>query len=438
MSNNKLELANWASSFALKNGASQVKVNVSRQHEVNIEIRDKKTDKLLESTSNSLGIDIYVDNKYSGQSTNDLRKPELEKFILDAIAATKYLAKDEFRMLPDPKYYKKLAVDLNVNDQNYATIDPAGKIKIAETIEGAALSQSDKIISVTAYFSDGKYESATVQSNGFEGQDESTFYSIGASVSVKDPNGSRPEDWKGVNSRFYKTLPTPEAIGIEAAQNTLKRIGQKKVASGKYDLIIQNEVAGRAVGMLINPMNGSSIHQKRSFLDKKLGEKLFSDKLTITDNPLLIGGLGSQLYDGDGIASQKRTMIENGVLKNYYIDYYYGKKLNMEPTTGYATNLLLTIGNTSLLELIKKTEKGILVNGFNGGNSNSTTGDFSYGVQGMLIENGQLTQPVNEMIVSGNALTFWSALADLGNDPYPYSSWQSPSMLFKDIDFGGL
>ncbi len=434
----KLELARWANSIALKNGASQVKVDVSRQREVNIEIRDKKIDKLLESTSSSLGISIYVDNKYSRQNTNDLRKPELEKFIKEAIAATKYLAKDEFRSLPDPKFCKNLNLDLKITDSKYEAIDSSQKIKIAQEMEATALPMSDKIISVSGYFSDGIYESAMVLSNGFEGEDKSTYYSITTGVSIKDENGARPGGWKGVNARFFSGLTDPKAIAKEAVERALKKLGQKKIASGKYDMIIRNETVPTALSMLMSPMSGRSLHQKSSFLDGKLGQKLFSDKLTVTDDPLLPGGLGSQLFDGEGMASRKIVLVENGVLKNFFIDNYYGKKLNMEPTTGGSTNLVFSTGAESLEALIKKTKKGILVEGFNGGNSNSTTGDFSYGIEGMLIEDGKVTQPVNEMIVSGNALSFWSSLADLGNDPYLYSSWLTPSMLFKDIDFGGL
>jgi PmbA protein len=148
--------------------------------------------------------------------------------------------------------------------------------------------------------------------------------------------------------------------------------------------------------------------------------------------------LGSRLFDGDGIAARKRVMIEKGVLKNYFIDNYYGKKLGWEPTTASPANIVLEYGNKSFDQLLKEISKGILVTGFIGGNSNSTTGDFSFGLIGMLVENGEIVKPINEMNISGNAREVWNQLVELGNDPYLYSSYRVPSMLFEGIQFSGI
>jgi PmbA protein len=131
-------------------------------------------------------------------------------------------------------------------------------------------------------------------------------------------------------------------------------------------------------------------------------------------------------------------IIEKGVLRNYYIDNYYGKKLEMEPTSGSTSNLVFVHGDKSPEVLIKELERGILVTGFIGGNSNTTTGDFSFGISGLLIEKGEIVKPVNEMNISGNAKEFWKRLLATGNDPYPYSSWYVPSMLFEKVHFSGL
>ena len=189
--------------------------------------------------------------------------------------------------------------------------------------------------------------------------------------------------------------------------------------------------------MIRDAMGGRAIQQKRSYLDGMLGKKVASGQLTVVDNPFLEKGMASRYFDSEGLAAEERVMIDKGVLKNYYIDYYYGQKLGMEPTSGSSSNLLFALGTRSLEELINDVDKGIFITGFIGGNSNSTTGDFSFGIVGILIENGKLTQPVNEMNISGNAKDFWLQLTETGNDPYPYSSYQAPSMLFSDIYFSG-
>jgi PmbA protein len=169
-----------------------------------------------------------------------------------------------------------------------------------------------------------------------------------------------------------------------------------------------------------------------------LGQKIGSEKLTVIDDPFLEKGLSSRFYDYEGLASKKRVMIEKGVLRNFYVDNYYGRKLGMEFTSGSSSNIVFEYGSKSMDDMIKEMKKGILVNGFIGGNSNSTTGDFSFGIVGLLIENGSIVHAINEMNISGNAKEFWNQLAEMGNDPYPYSSMRCPALLFDGVNFSGL
>ncbi|MCI5209500.1 MAG: TldD/PmbA family protein [Candidatus Electrothrix sp. ATG2] len=179
------------------------------------------------------------------------------------------------------------------------------------------------------------------------------------------------------------------------------------------------------------------IQQKRSFLADKKGKKIGSDKLTLIDDPFLVGGFGSRLYDGDGFATKKRTMLEHGVLKNFFIDWYYSRKLKWEPTTGRPSNFILSPGQRSVREIMRDLGRGIYITGFIGGNSNSTTGDFSLGIIGTLFENGELVQPVVEMNIADNHLQLWNKLAEVGNDPYKYNSWRMPSLVFTDVLVSG-
>ena len=435
----RLDLANWTVDHAKKSGADEVAVNVSNRREIEVEYRDKKLEKLKESTQSSLGLSIYVDNRYSGHSTNDLSKDSLKKFIQEAVAMTKYLTKDPFRSLPDPKYYQgQKDMDLHILDDNYDKVDSKKRVSFAGEIEAAAMAQSDKIISTTAGYSDTYSESVKVHSNGFEGEHQSTVFSAGAEVTVKDEQGARPEDWFYATVRFHKDLPEAEFLGKEAAKRALRKIGQDKMESGVYDMIIENRAGGRLLYAMYGPMQARSLQQKSSFLEGMLGKKIASEKLTITDDPFVSTGMGSRLYDGEGIVAKSRVMIDKGILKSYYVDNYYGKKLGMEPTTGGPSNIVFDYGTKSMDDMVKEVQKGILVTGFIGGNSNSTTGDFSFGIVGLYVENGKIVKPVNEMNISGNLKEFWNRLAEVGNDPYQYSSWRMPSIYFKDVQFSGI
>ncbi len=440
MNNKKrLELAKWAIERALKSGADQAAVSISNHRNIEIEFRDKKLDKVKESTENSLNLQIYTEHRYSTHTTNDLGKESLAKFIKEAVAGTKYLGEDKFRSLPDPKYYPgKLKADLKIRDTSYEKITSSDRVKMAAEIESAARAQSDKIISTTSSYSDEYHERVRANSNGFSGAEERTSFSAGLVVTVSDKNGGRPEDWSWANARFYKDLPGPEALAKDAVQRAMQKIGQKKIESGKYDMIVENRAGSRLISMLQQPMSAHMVQQKNSFLEGMVGKKIASEKLTMIDDPMLEKGLGSRLFDRDSLAAKRRVMIEKGVLRYYYIDNYYGRKLGLELTSGSPSNLVFECGTKSPAELIKDIKKGILVNGFIGGNSNPTTGDFSYGIMGLLIEDGQIVKPVNEMNIAGNGKDFWNRLVAMGNDPFPYASWLVPSMVFEKVQFSGL
>ena len=434
----KLELAKWAVDYATKIGASQCAVTVSNSRKVQIDVRDAKIETLKETTENQLSINIYLDHKYSGHSSNDLRKDSIKKLIDDAVAATKYLSADDFRELTESKYFPKgEQPDLHLLDSDHENLTTDKRIKIAKEIERSAVGQSDQIISAEGSFSDTIYSSAKVFSNGFEGITEGTYYVISAGVTARD-NDARPEDYDWSVNRFFNKLPDHSEIGINAAKRALRKIGQKKIDSGQYDMLVENRSAGRLAGMLISPMSARSLQQKNSYFEGMLGKTVASGKLTIIDDPLIESASGSRLYDSDGIAAKKRVMIDKGVLTNFYIDNYYGRKLGKTPTSNGTSNLVFDYGNQSLDEMIRGINKGILVTSFNGGNSNSTTGDFSFGIGGMLIENGKMTIPVYEMNITGNALDFWKKLVATGNDVHRASSWRTSSMLFEGINFAGI
>ena len=435
----KMELAEWAMEYSLKSGANESIVDISNSRNIEIEYRDKKLDKLQESTQNSLNLQIYANQRYSSHSTSDLRKEELKKFIEEAVASTKYLTEDKFRSLPDPKYYpSRTDLDLKLKDTSYENIDPTSRVTLASDIEKEAMEISDLIISSTAGYYDTYEESIKLHSNGFKGESAGTFFSAGAQVTVNDKEGGRPEDWFYATTRFRNELPSPQVLGSEAAKRALRKIGQKKIESGEYQMLVENRASGRLLSVFSRAMTARAIQQKSSFLDGMIDKKIASEKLTVIDDPSLQKGLGSRLFDNEGIAAEKRVMIEKGVLKNYFIDNYYGKKLGWNPTTAGPSNVVFEYGTKTFDELLKEIKKGIIINGFIGGNSNNTTGDFSFGIVGLYVENGQIVKPVNEMNISGNAKDVWNQLVEMGNDPYQYSSNLAPSMLFEKIQFSGI
>jgi PmbA protein len=438
--NNKerMELAKWASDYALKKGASQASVSISRSRSVQLEVREQKVETIRESTDNNLSLQIYRDNKFSGHSTNNLQKTQLERFISEAVEATAYLSPDPDRELPDPSLYPAdLSTDLGLYDPAHADVSPEFRIEQSMKTEQLIRDGYKDILSANASFNDNTSEGVRVHSNGFEGEFISSYFGAGASVTILD-EGSRPAGGFFAGGRFLDKLPSSDLIAEKALFDTLRQRGQKQIKSGKYNMIVDNRVAGNLMWRLFQPMTARSIQQKNSFLLDKIDTPIASEFLTIIDNPLIVGGLASRLYDTEGIAARSRTMVDKGVLKAYYIDNYYGRKLGMTPNGGSASNIIMSYGDRNQDQIIAAQEKAILITSFNGGNANGTTGDFSFGISGQLIENGKIVQSVNEMNISGNFQNLLKQLTETGNDPYTYSSMQTPTMVFQDVDFSGL
>jgi len=435
--NEKYKIADIVINAALDKGASQAAVYINDNTSRHIEIRERKIDRLQESIGNSLSVDLYVDKKYSSHTTNLLKEKELLKFIKDAVEATRFLSEDEFRYLPDKDlYYTGKGEDLKTQDTILNSIESKNKIDRARQAEEEVYGIDNKIISVTSFYSDNVTNMILVDSNGFRGESGSSFTGIAAEVSVKDDKG-RPSDYWGEYSIFYDRLKKT-GIGKTAFERAIRKSNPKKIRSGKYKIIVENLVSGNLLNPFISALLGSSIYQKNSFLTGKANARVASDKFSFYDDPLLMSGFGSRNFDNEGLRSVKRDIVEQGILRNYFIDTYYGRKLNLAPTSGNTSNIVFKTGKNDLDGLVGSLDKGILITGFNGGNCNGATGDFSYGIEGFYIEKGIIVHPVSEMNISGNMKEFWNSLAEVGNDPNPYSSRMTPSMKFEDTDVSGI
>jgi PmbA protein len=353
---------------------------------------------------------------------------------------TRVLAADEHRRLPEPELYAgRSDADLALEDPRQRDVTPDQRLVYVRSLEEAARAADAKsaILSVTTNVGDSMSESHRVASNGFEGSRRDTQFYCSAEVSVKDSDGRRPAEYDYAVTRFLEDLPPAERIGRSAAERTFARLGAAKAKSAALPMVVDNRVAGRLISMLLGPLSGMAVQQKRSFLDGKLGQKIGSDKLELADDPLRPRGLGSRHFDGEGIAAKPMPIFAGGVLKTYFIDTYYGRKLGSRPTTGGSSNLTWKLGAKGRDALIAAIKDGILVSGFLGGNSNGATGDFSLGVQGYRISKGKLAEPISEMNIAGNQADLWKRLVAVGDDPWAYSSSRTPTLVFDKVQFAG-
>ncbi len=436
-----LEIAKVAAGLATRHGAGEASAGAWRSRQVEVAWRDGRLEKIAEATTRGLGLDLYVDGRYAAVSTSDLRPAALERFVIESVALARSISPDPHRRLPDPALYQGRADEaaLELADPAYDAVDAPTRRRLAEALEVAAreVPGAGRVLSVSTSVSDTQGEAALVHTNGFEGWRRSTAFWMGAEMTVQDPDGRRPEESAATGSRFFGALEAPEAVGRRAAERAHSRLGAVKGASGLVTLVVEPRAAGRLVGALLGPMTAGALQQKRSFLEGLAGQAIASPLLDLTDDPLLRRGFGSRSYDGEGLAARPRRLVEAGVLREYYVDCYYGRKLGLAPTTGRPSNLSWRLGQKGRDALVADVGEGVLVTGFLGGNSNSTTGDFSLGVRGFAIRGGRLAEPIGEMNVSGDQLTLWRRLAAVGDDPYLYSALRTPTLVFEGVQLAG-
>lgn len=434
------DIAQFALEASLKYGAQSTRVCYNETEQSSVSVLNDSIDRIHHSMGSSLYIQLYVDGRYGSFSTNRLEKSELNTFITKSIEATRLLAKDMCRVLPDKiLYFKGVPKELKQFDSQYENIDPELKKQIALANAAEVYNTDKKLISVSCDFEDTMESVFMMDSQGFNGESRQTLYTISAECSVRDYDEKRPEAF-WYDSAMNFTQLQKKGYGKKALSRALSYIGSQKMKSGKYNIVLENTISSRMISPIISALNGSSIQQMNSFLIDSKGKKIFPESMTLLDKPHKIGAMGARFFDSEGIATKPYAIIENGVVMTYYLNTYYAKKLNTAPTIEGPSVPILTSTSKekySLSNILNVVDKGIFVTGFNGGNFNSATGDFSYGIQGFYFEKGEIIHPVSEMNMTGNLITLWNNLICAGNDPRGCAKWLIPTIAFNNVDISG-
>jgi PmbA protein len=430
--------AQQAVELAKAAGADDVAASMSQSRDVTFEYRDGALEKVKDTTSQGLGIRVYAAGRYSSHQTTDLNPDRLKSFVSEAVAITKALEPDEFRKItPEELFQDRPDVDLDLVDPAVEEISRDQRLSWCKAIDAVA-TDHEKVISATAGIYDGMSQSASVSSNGFSGTQQSTYCWYGSEITLMDEGDKRAEDSFYVGGQHIASLPDPASVASTALQRVLSRLNAEKGPTVKATMLVDSRVAGSLIGRLLSPANARSVQQGQSYWAELIGEKAFASALTIVDDPLIKRGFSSRHFDNEGISAKAIPIVEAGVIKNLYVDTYYGRKAGMQPTTGSSSNRRVGTGDRSLIELLSDIGDGIYVTSWLGGNADRTTGDFSLGLRGHIIENGEIGRPVGEMNVTGNLKDLFSRLETVGNDIYPYSSTLSGSLVFSDVDFSGV
>ncbi|MBP3269760.1 MAG: TldD/PmbA family protein [Bacteroidales bacterium] len=431
---------------ALKNGASKARVTLSKSQMELFGILNGELDKVNHCLDRSMSVCLFVDGKYGTFSTNRLVESELDGFIKKSIATVRMLAEDSCRDLPDPSRTAKDALtgnELDLLDPSYQDLTSSQRLELALNASIFKNHEADGLISEEGEYSDSIIDSLTLDSNGLRCRHTETSFEYGVEMTVKDKDGNRYSGYWWDSATRLKDLNI-NSCGETAFARAIARISPEKVPSGKYTLVVDSENSARLINPLTAALSAFSLQQKNSFLLDSLGKKVFPEWLNLIDKPREKGKSGCKLFDSEGVASKETPVIENGVIKEYFVNTYMSRKMGIEPTIEDVIRPVLLPCVAPGLPVPERMDmdgimnlvgEGILVTGFNGGNSNSATGDFSFGVEGFLFKDGKIVHPVREMLITGNLLTLWGNLLAAGDDARACRLKVIPTLAFKDVDF---
>lgn len=448
----EIKTAQRCISYASRMGASASRVYLNKCVTDSYTILNGELDKVTHSADRSIYLYLFVDGRYGTFSTNRFDEVELEAFVSKAIDMVRMLGEDGCRRLPDPARTAKDAVtglELGLYDPEYETMDAETRLANARRLciyEKIVSDQKGyRLISEECEYSCTSDDSYTADSQGFEGRHRETTFGTFSEMTIEDAEGNK---YSG-----YWWQATPKAsdtdfggCGRKALERAVNQIGPKKRRSGKYRMVVDTSVSSRLVSPLLTALNASSIQQKMSFLDGSLDRKVFHDGMTLLDLARTPGKNGSRLFDTEGVATKDAPVIENGIVKQYFVNTYQSGKMGIPPTVEDVSRPCLMPyikgkglqseeKEVSLEDILKLAGNGILVCGFNGGNCNPVTGDFSFGIEGFAFSKGKITLPVREMLITGNIVELWNNLTAAGTDARPSARWQIPSLAFEDVVF---
>ncbi|MCQ2149240.1 MAG: TldD/PmbA family protein [Bacteroidales bacterium] len=431
-------------SLALSKGASAARIIIDKNTTNSIETLNGEIDKVSHCMDKSLSISIFADGRYGSFSTNRIDGDHLSEFVENAVKTTAMLAVDRCRMLPSPERCCKEAADgdeLGLYDLMIEAMnsDMRRSVSLKASIFAETKNHKElpwELISEEGEYSDTLSDFLLIDSNGtFCRHTESSFdYSVEMTVADKDGNRYSGFDWDGCCRLDDLDIMN---CGRNALGMAVAGIGPGNVESGKYNVVIDARNSRKLLNPLIRALRGEELHQNNSFLKDSLGKSVLPQGLTLVECSRKCGEAGARLFDHEGVDIPAGPVIENGVVKKYFLNTRMSGKLGLPPTVdGLYHPQLLPFPEKGLDRdaILALCGDGIYVTGFNGGNYNHATGNFSYGIEGFAFRNGKITHPVREMVFTGNFLRLWSGLLAVGSDNFPEHGKMMPTLAFAQAD----
>jgi PmbA protein len=443
-----LEMGEWVLDQARIAGATAAEVMMVSAESLSAGVRLGEVEKLKSARERRLGIRIFTGPSAATASTAEFERKSLQQFIADTVELARLTAPDPYAGLPDPELHPRSLPDLDLADRAHQIIPAEQALKMAREAEAAALGHDARIKnSEGAGFDSGVYELIFMNSQGFSGSFHGTTFSL-STVVIAEADGSMQRDyWYSANRHFDK-LEAPEAIGRHAAMRTIRRLNARKIKTTSAPVVFDPDMASGLIRSLAGAASGTSLYKRASFLLDKLGHQVTSPNVTIIDDGTIAGLLGSRPFDGEGLPTRRKALVEKGELATYLLDCYSARKLGLAPTGNASRglsdapgvsphNLYLEPGAYTPEQIIGSISHGLFVTELIGFGVNGVTGDYSRGASGLWIENGELSYPVEEITIAGNLKDMYMAIEMIGNDLAWRSSVAAPTIKISEMTIAG-
>jgi len=429
-------------------GAEEAEVYLSHGRESEVTIRLGEIEILKSAGSRGLGLRVFLGNRLGFAYTSDFTKETIDEFVRRTIALSNETTVDEFNGLPKVSMSGKIP-ELDLFDPKLADINTDWKIKTAIQMEKSMMAYDKRITnSDGASVYDGDYTVVLANSHGMASSYAGTYCYLTCSAVADDTDGKKQTGgWYSVKTHF-DALDDPDEIAHIAAERCVRQIGAVKEKTRKCPVVYDQVTAGSLIGSIAGAINGDSIFKRSSFLVDKLGEKIAADNVTIVDDGTMARALGSSPFDGEGVPTERRAVIENGVLKSYLYDTYTARKAGTKTTgnaqRGYTStpsigtnNFYLAAGKHSPEDIIRSIPDGLYITRMMGFGANTVNGDYSRGASGMWIKDGELAYPVEEMTVAGNMADMLKNIEMIGSDLTFRGSTNSPTIKLSEMTVSG-
>ena len=396
-------------------------VSVSKTTGIGVSTRYGEVENVEFNSDGALGITVYHQNRKGSASSTDLSPDAIARTVQAALDIARYTSPDPFA---------------GVADKDLLAFDA---IELAARAEQAAL-KADKRITNTEGGSFNSHYGIKVfgNSHGMLQSYCSTRHSLSSCVIAED-DGDMERDYAYTIGRAIEDLQSPEWVGEECARRTLSRLAPRKLSTMKAPVIFANEVATGLFGHLVGAIAGGAVYRKSTFLLDSLGKQILPEWLTIEEHPHLLKGLASTPFDSEGVRTERRDIVKDGVLTQWLLTNYSARKLGMKSTghAGGIHNWRINGRGLSFAKMLKEMGTGLVVTELMGQGVSGVTGDYSRGASGFWVENGEIQYPVSEITIAGNLKEMWRNIVTIGDDIETRSNIQCGSVLLPEMKIAG-